>query len=317
MCTALNQVTMGKSVSVIESESFAGCSSLTQITLPESLTLIGERAFQFTDLQSVTLPGNTATIGLGVFSYNKDLASVKIQEGVVALGPNVFYSCTALTSVTLPESLLYMDYQVFSGCSNLAEINAPSNIRFIGHDVFKRCKKLTEVPAVSTDPNCMLPERCIRLAAASEVPELESVQLKAGEMTIDVYYTLYNGFSNKNTLARSFVYTTLDGQPYFIAESVFENVKPFSKAEVVAVSETELFVLLSVDDRHAVVYLVKEGADWYSTYYASALAFFGLLEDGSFYRQYDYPWFQRVSFVKQGNTYVQDDITYTGVWEDR
>ncbi len=75
-CTSLTSVNLPNSLQLIGKGAFVNCSSLTSVNFPNNLTSIGEIAFAFCNLSSVTLPGTLTTIGRQIFNRNANLSSI-------------------------------------------------------------------------------------------------------------------------------------------------------------------------------------------------------------------------------------------------
>ncbi len=80
----------------------ASSSPLKRIDLPQTITSIGESAFNWCELLTITIPQNCTEI--------EDKA---------------FYSCGNLTYLSIPSSVK-IGYEAFDYCRNLTEINTPS-----------------------------------------------------------------------------------------------------------------------------------------------------------------------------------------------
>jgi len=136
-CSSLTSVTIPSSVTSIGHEAFDGCSSLTGISvdsrnpayasidgvlfdkniqilisypqgrnqrtyvIPSSVTAIGEGAFRYCSLTSVTIPSSVTAIGRVAFAECRSLTNVTIPSSVTAIGIYAFAYCSSLTSVTL------------------------------------------------------------------------------------------------------------------------------------------------------------------------------------------------------------------------
>jgi len=77
--------------------------NLTSITIPNSVTSIRYYAFGFNNLTSVTIPNSVTSIGVVAFSTN-NLTSVTIPDSVTSIG-NSSFSHNNLTSITIPNSV--------------------------------------------------------------------------------------------------------------------------------------------------------------------------------------------------------------------
>ena len=131
-CTALERVTLGNSVQVIDTYygnrsygAFENCTALKSITIPDSVKEIGGSAFKgCTALKSVTLGNsvqviNSGSTNDGAFQECTALQSVTLGNSVQKIGVGAFNGCTALQSLTIPDSLQKIEFpknwSVFSG----------------------------------------------------------------------------------------------------------------------------------------------------------------------------------------------------------
>jgi len=168
--TALTNVTIPASTTLIDIWVFGGCQSLTTITVetnnpaysslagvlfdknqttlvqypvgkvgnytvPGSVTNIGNSAFENCyDLSNVTISAGVSNISQYAFSSCNNLASVSIPNTVVSIGNGAFED-TGLTNVTIPASTTFIDNWAFGDCYNLTNIMVdPSNPAYCSRD---------------------------------------------------------------------------------------------------------------------------------------------------------------------------------------
>ncbi len=81
--------------------------------IPQGVTSIGEEAFEWCSVTSVTIPNSVTNIG-----------------------PNAFYLCAGLTSIVIPNSVISIGDFAFSLCTNLTEIYFQGNTPSLGSGVF-------------------------------------------------------------------------------------------------------------------------------------------------------------------------------------
>ena len=170
-CTNLESVTLSKSLTSIEANTFEGtkisslaipegvvsignrafysCSNLTTISIPSSVTTIQSEAFRFTGLQEVEIeaadPGVERTIGSEAFTSNANLTTVSIPDGFIKISDKAFKGCTSLSSVTVPGTVKEMWSNVFDGCSSLKEVSFEGPTVLKSSGVFNNCRALETV----------------------------------------------------------------------------------------------------------------------------------------------------------------------------
>ncbi len=76
-----------------------------EITITEPVKIVVNRAFEESDIISVTLPADVKTIGEEAFYNCADLVSITIPEGVEKIGKEAFLGCDSLVSVTVPGTV--------------------------------------------------------------------------------------------------------------------------------------------------------------------------------------------------------------------
>ena len=183
-----SDVTIPAAVKVMEAEytvtsinagAFNSCKKLETITIPDSVMSIGEQAFSFTGLKSVsfennskltsigksafsgctslgtiTIPNSVTSIGWGAF-YEAGLTSVTFESGsaLKEIGEATFCRCKSLETITIPSSVMSIGYMAFYN-AGLASVSfeKDSKLTSIGEDAFYCCKSLRTV----TIPNSVM-----------------------------------------------------------------------------------------------------------------------------------------------------------------
>jgi hypothetical protein len=102
----------------------------------KAVVRIGDEAFAYSSLTSVTIPAGVTAIGTNAFRECVNLTSVTIPDSVTSIGDVAFYACFDLTSITVPASVTSVGEAAFAGCDKLKlEIRTDIEKRF-GKDRF-------------------------------------------------------------------------------------------------------------------------------------------------------------------------------------
>ena len=143
-----SDVTIPAAVKVMEAEytvtsinagAFNSCNNLETITIPDSVMSIGEQAFSFTGLKSVSFENNSklTSIGKSAFSGCTSLGTITIPNSVTSIGWGAFYEA-GLTSVTFESgsALKEIGDATFCICKSLETITIPESVMSIGEYAF-------------------------------------------------------------------------------------------------------------------------------------------------------------------------------------
>ena len=140
-CDSLSSVTVPGSVTFtgfesstyyvsagIEQETFYNCPQLSgNFTIPNGVTYIGEYAFYYTAVTSVTFPSSLTSIDRYAF-YNSAIESLDLPSSLRVIGGLAFGYCRHLQGViTLPDSLTAIVGGAFAYCSKVLSINIPDS----------------------------------------------------------------------------------------------------------------------------------------------------------------------------------------------
>lgn len=155
----------------------------TKIIVEEGIVGIGESNFyNFSNLESVSLPSTLLYIGTCAFTDCYNLKSIDLPEGLVEIHTSAFEGCDDLESVGLPSTLIKINEDAFSYCDSLTKVNIPSNVKCIGESAFAS-SGLTEF----TFPESVVE---IGIGAIRDCYSLETIKLYAS--AYDVPNFMYN-----------------------------------------------------------------------------------------------------------------------------
>lgn len=132
---------------------FQDCTNLQEITIPRSVNLINGSAFKgCTSMESVEFEEGSQLTSIydNVFA-NTGLLEISLPEGLTRLDAQAFHSCDKLQTIDIPASLKSINLNTFLFCTSLTEINvAKENTVYSSSDgilLSKDKKKLIIFPA--------------------------------------------------------------------------------------------------------------------------------------------------------------------------
>lgn len=145
-CTSITVVMIPDSVTNIENDAFYDCTNMMSVTIGKGVSILGYGAFfGCTRLASVTIPDNITSLGIGAFGECFNLTNLMIGASVTNIGSQAFYECGSLTNVTIPNSVASIGSWAFGNCTNLAYIAIPDSVISIAYCAFDNCTKVTGV----------------------------------------------------------------------------------------------------------------------------------------------------------------------------
>lgn len=107
------------------------------VVIPEGVTEIEKRAFEYTNLESVTLPEGLLKIGDSAFEECESLYRVRIPESLEIIGDSAFASCGSLSNICFPDSLKIIGKEAFRTTGlEFYELEFPHGLEVIGERAF-------------------------------------------------------------------------------------------------------------------------------------------------------------------------------------
>ena len=176
----IHHIVIENGITGIGYASFAFNADAASVTIPDSVTSIGDYAFFWTGLRSVSFSNvteigdfafgecsslnefvvsgqNTAYCSADGVLFNKQKNELIMYPGgktdtgyvvpntVVSIGRNAFHYCSNLTSVIIPDGVTSIGDSAFSGCISLTSVTIPDSLISIGSSAFAECYGLADL----------------------------------------------------------------------------------------------------------------------------------------------------------------------------
>ncbi len=130
-------------------------STIKTVSIPETITKIGSYAFSDCSIEEVVIPNTVTSLGWDAFEYCASLKSAVIGDGVTTLDTYTFSNAKALETVVLGKSITKIAMSAFYNCISLKEITIPEAVTSIGSNSFGLCTALEAVTSLNpTPPSC-------------------------------------------------------------------------------------------------------------------------------------------------------------------
>lgn len=141
-CSALKTVDL-HSVTTMEYGAFQGCDALSGEIDLSNLEEIPGHAFCYDpNITSVITCPTLRSIGDWAFIW-ADISTISLPETLKSIGTYTFYKASLSGTVALPDSLTQLGASAFSGCEKVEAIQIGSGLTDIPKDAFDGCKPKT------------------------------------------------------------------------------------------------------------------------------------------------------------------------------
>lgn len=141
-CSALKTVNL-HSVTTMEYGAFQGCDALSGEIDLSNLEEIPGHAFCYDpNITSVITCPTLRSIGDWAFIW-ADISTISLPETLKSIGTYTFYKASLSGTVALPDSLTQLGASAFSGCEKVEAIQIGSGLTDIPKDAFDGCKPKT------------------------------------------------------------------------------------------------------------------------------------------------------------------------------
>ena len=117
-------------VTKIGEKAFKNCKTVKKVILPKGLDVIGNGAFQGSDINSIILPENLSVIEEDAFSFS-ELESIHITSRMRGITRSTFACCRKLKKLSFSKGIRHIDYAAFHECESLRKIDIPQSVKTI------------------------------------------------------------------------------------------------------------------------------------------------------------------------------------------
>ena len=114
MCGNAGSLNIADSVTSIGGDAVSYTTVLHDLALPKGLTSLGDYAFRYSGITSVTIPQGVTAVGHGTFLYCNDLATVIIPDSVTSIGEEAFLGCIAVRELCMSNGLTEVAADAFT-----------------------------------------------------------------------------------------------------------------------------------------------------------------------------------------------------------
>ncbi len=146
---------------------FYNCSALESVTLPRTLTAIGNMVFSVcANLKEINVPADNASFKSidGVLFSNADHKLIRypnahagqvynVPADVKVIGYEAFADCVDLLSIVLPEGLVSIEGVAFTFCKKMEAIDIPASVSTIAPSAFNYCNSLKFINVAQGNAN--------------------------------------------------------------------------------------------------------------------------------------------------------------------
>lgn len=146
--TAQTEIAIPSGVVAIGDSAFKNCTSLSTVRFEEGIQLltIGDYAFYYCGIRSITIPATVTETGNYAFSRSGiSEMNFSSESSLTTIGNRAFDSCSYLTEFTIPDSVVSMGQYVFDVCISLTKVVFGKGMTVIGENVYGGFSVLREL----------------------------------------------------------------------------------------------------------------------------------------------------------------------------
>lgn len=175
-CSALETVDL-HSVTTMGYAAFQGCDALSGKIDLSNLEVIPGHAFCYDpNITSVITCSTLSSIGDWAFIW-ADISTISLPETLNSIGTYTFYKASLSGTVALPDSLTQLGASAFSGCEEVNAIQIGSGLKDIPADAFAGCTNLKTITVNNRREDVTIP-KIDGVTVTYTIPSLEATDDK-------------------------------------------------------------------------------------------------------------------------------------------
>lgn len=161
-CVGIEKIIISEGIEILGNGVFLNCKGLKEVVLPSTLRRIGttdptgcaailgsmtkfDGAFEYTALESITIPGLVKYIGEYTFAGCENLKKVTLPSKLKELQKSTFQWCRSLEEVVFPREMETVRLSAFEGCESIKTVDLPEGVTSIEEGAFAGCKSLQSI----------------------------------------------------------------------------------------------------------------------------------------------------------------------------
>lgn len=151
-CDSLQLIKLPPYIEKIGASAFSECKKAAgEIILPNTLKTLLSKAFYYTQITKLDIPGTIKTIPDWVAQYCVKLRYVTLHEGTTKIGNSCFHTCQ-LTEFVIPNSVTSVGTSCFEGSTYLKKVEIGEGVKTIGIRAFYNLKLINSVICKGATP---------------------------------------------------------------------------------------------------------------------------------------------------------------------
>lgn len=161
-CVGIEKIIISEGIEILGNGVFLNCKGLKEVVLPSTLRRIGttdltgcaailgsmskyDGAFEYTALESISIPNSVKYIGEYTFAGCENLKKVTLPSKLKELQKSTFQWCRSLEEVVFPREMETVRLSAFEGCESIRTVELPEGVTSIEEGAFAGCKSLQSI----------------------------------------------------------------------------------------------------------------------------------------------------------------------------